>query len=95
VSGMDHTAGAIDSLGAFLARVRPGDRCACCGAILQPLDRGPRLGPSAPGRVFGAGGAAQSAPAAQAVMCPECGCEVSEEASAGTGEDLRELSSAA
>jgi hypothetical protein len=92
---MDHAPGTIDSLGAFLARVRPGDRCACCGAVLQPLDRGPGLGRSAPGRGFGTGGAAQSSPAVQAVMCPECGCEITEEVSADAGEDLRELSSAA
>ena len=84
---MNCTKGRPESLAAFLARVRPGDRCACCGAILQPLDRGARTGHIA--------SATSDLRPLAAVMCPECGCEISEETKADAEENLRRLSPAA
>ena len=83
---MDCTQQRPESLATFLARVRPGDTCACCGAVLQPLHRGPRLGEVAPGQT--------SMPTVVAVVCPECGCEISEEPG-DAEDDLRELNPAA
>ena len=68
---MDCTQERPESLAAFLARIRPGDTCACCGAVLQPLHRGPRLGRVASDQT--------GARMVVAVVCPECGCEISEE----------------
>ena len=83
---MNCTQGRPESLAAFLARVSPGDRCACCGATLQPLNRGTRMGHIT-------SGPANAQPAA--VVCPECGCEISEETTSAAEENLRELSPAA
>lgn len=84
---MDCTQGAPESLAGFLARVRPGDRCICCGAVLHPLTAGPRLGHVARGL--------SGLPRTRAVACPECGFEVSEEPGDDAEDDLRRLSPAA
>jgi hypothetical protein len=83
---MDCTQGRPESLAAFLARIRPGDACACCGAVLQPLHRGPRLGHLVSGQTT-------TRPVVD-VVCPECGCEISEETGDADG-NLGELSPAA
>jgi len=70
VIAMSATASSQETLAAFLARIRPGDRCACCGAVMQSRW-------------------------AQAVACPECGCEISEEDGSDAEEHPRRLSTAA
>lgn len=86
---MNCTQGRPESLAAFLARVRPGDTCACCGAVLQPLNRGSR------GSRTGQNASSPSHVRPAAVMCPECGCEISEETTADAEENARELCPAA
>jgi hypothetical protein len=76
-----------ESLAVFLARLRPGDRCVCCGAALQPLAAG--------GRRTRPGAGPPDLRAVVGVCCPACGCEVAEEASGDAGEGLRELGTAA
>lgn len=83
---MNCTQGRPETLAAFLARVRPGDACACCGALLQPLNRGARTSPNV---------SISSSVRPAAVMCPECGCEISEETNADAEENVRELCPAA
>ena len=87
---MDCTQGRQESLAAFLARVRPGGACACCGATLRALDRGSKTSCPIPGAAVSG-----LRLAVAVVICPECGCEVSEEAGPDAEEGLRELSSAA
>ncbi len=85
---MDCTQGRQDSLAGYLARVRPGDSCACCGATLQSSDRGAR----------GTRSTSSGSPlrlAAAVIICPECGCEISEETGPDAGEAPRELTPAA
>jgi hypothetical protein len=85
---MSRTQGRHDSLAAFLARVRPGDSCACCGATLQSVHRGSKA-------ARGTSGSSALRLAADAVVCPECGCEIAEETGPDVEEGLKELSSAA
>ena len=84
---MNCSQGRPESLAAFLARIRPGDRCACCGAILQSIHRGSRTD-----RV--ATGPSNLNPAA-AVACPECGCEISDDNGLEAEENLGALNPAA
>ena len=84
---MSATQTSPETLGAYLARIRPGDRCACCGAILQPVGGGRRMG-------RGPTGVSDVRPA-QAVVCPDCGCEISEESGNDAEESRERLSPAA
>lgn len=81
-----------ESLASFLTRVRPGDNCACCGAHLQAA-----AGPS-PGGLSSSQGAV-SAPGERgpqpSVICPVCGCEVSDEDDPDAGHSRRLLVRAA
>jgi hypothetical protein len=61
---MDRTCERQESLGAFLARVRPGDSCACCGATLQSSAQ-----PAEKTRL----GCGSSGPRLVAVVCPGVG----------------------
>lgn len=86
--GMNCTDRRQESLAAFLARVRPGDSCTCCGATLQSIDPGRRSAGS------------KSSPsslrlAAEVIVCPACGCEISEETGPDAEESRRALSPAA
>jgi hypothetical protein len=76
-----------ETLSAFLARVRPGDSCTCCGSTLKLLGRGTKI----------SGVASGSGPrrAVEAIVCPDCGCEISEETGSDAEENLRLLSPAA
>ena len=85
---MSRTQGRQESLAAFLARVRPGDSCACCGATLQSVHRGSKA-------VRGIAGSAALRLAAEAIVCPECGCEIAEDTGPDVEEGRKELSSAA
>ena len=85
---MNCTRGRQESLAAFLARVRPGDSCACCGATLQSMSRNLRTGRT----ISGPSG---PRPATAVIVCPECGCEISEETGPDAEESRRELSPAA
>ena len=93
VIAMDQKTGAVESLAVFLARFHPGDRCICCGIALQPVDRGPRMGSAAARRMASRSVAGQQE--SQAVECPHCGCEISEETAADCGAGLKELHPAA
>jgi hypothetical protein len=75
-----------ESLAAFLARVRPGDACACCGAKLVAADR--RAGSAGPT-------AASGDHTGAAVYCPACGCELSDEEIPEAAHSWRTLSPAA
>ena len=84
MNAMDCSTRQPESLGAFLARVRPGDTCTCCGAVLQSRYTDPRH--PASGRAI--------AGTVDAMVCLECGCEICEEES-DADKNLRELSPAA
>jgi hypothetical protein len=93
VIAMEQKTGAVESLAGFLARVHPGDRCVCCGRALLPVDSGSPSGRVAAKRM--AVRVAQGQQGAQAVECPYCGFEISEEMTAGCGAHLSELHPAA
>jgi hypothetical protein len=80
--------GRQESLAAFLARVRPGDSCACCGGTLQSADPGLKAARSTSGH-------SGRRLAAAALVCPECGCEISEETGPDAENSRKELSPAA
>lgn len=84
---MSTTHSSPETLGAFLARIRPGDRCACCGGVLRPLDRGARVGRNAEGL--------SALGPAEGVYCPDCGSEIFEEAGPEAEDGLSWLSPAA
>ena len=77
-----------ETLGAFLARVRPGDACACCGAALRSTSRVQRTARTTSVSL----GSRLPSPA---LVCPECGCEISEETGTDVEESRRELTAAA
>jgi hypothetical protein len=85
---MDCSHGRQESLATFLARVKPGDSCACCGAALRSLDRGGKTTRS----TSTVGG--RHVPST-VIVCPACGCEISEEAGPDAEEAWSELSPAA
>ena len=85
---MSCTQGRQESLAAFLARVRPGDSCACCGATLQSAHRGSTVARSI-------SGSSALRLAAEVIVCPACGCEISEETGPDAEEVRRALSPAA
>ncbi len=84
---MEHVEARPESLATFLARLRPGDRCTCCGAALRPVVQETR-----PART-GTHVAGASRP--QTLVCPDCGCEISEDPGADAEGHLRELIQAA
>jgi hypothetical protein len=100
----------LQSLGACLLNLGAGDPCPCCGARLQARERAlPRpnlLGfGSRPGLLGSAaprGRLAQGVPTAglpdagnAGLVCPECGCELTEVASPFESGTCRSLSPAA
>lgn len=75
-----------ESLAAFVARLRSGDACACCGARLIAVDR--RAGSTGP--------TVSSADRTNVVVyCPDCGSELSDEECPEAAHSWRALSSAA
>ena len=82
------TRGPQESLAAFLAGIRPGDLCSCCGATLRSVHRGSKA-------VRGSADSSSLRPAAEAIVCPACGCEISEELGPDAEESRKELNAAA
>ena len=85
---MSRAQGRQESLAAFLARIRPGDSCACCGATLQSARRGSKA-------ARGISDSSALRLAAEAIVCPECGYEIAEDTGPDAEEGRKELSSAA
>jgi len=85
---MNCSQGRPESLASYLARLHPGDSCACCGATLRSAD--PDLKTS---REFSASRGLRLGGAV--LVCPACGCEISEEPDADVEGGMRELSPAA
>jgi hypothetical protein len=80
--------GRQETLGAFLARVKPGDSCTCCGGTLRAVTRAPLAG-------RGAVTPSVLHLASTVIVCPECGCEISEDTGPDAEDCRGELSPAA
>ncbi len=82
------TRGPQESLAAFLAGIRPGDSCSCCGATLRSVHRGSKAS-------RGSSDSSGLRLAAEAIVCPACGCELCEEIGPDAEESRKELNPAA
>lgn len=89
----------IRTLGEWLAGLRPGDGCPCCGArlvVAAPVGAARKAAAFVTAAAYTnqAAAASGSSADAHALLCPVCGCELDDEAPLATG-TCRALSTAA